>query len=88
MKALLGLTVVFFAVVLAIVGWMKNLTNQLKNEKSESLPLFYNFTGEILPTLSLYWLAFANASLAGAVNLFIMGSLLFHLRRKEARLRG
>lgn len=52
----LGLALVFFAIVLAVVGWMKNLGSRLKDKDGKSLPVFFNFKKELLPILGGYWI--------------------------------
>lgn len=51
----LGLALVFFAIIFAVVGWMKNLASRLKDEEGKSLPVFFKFKKEILPTLLVFW---------------------------------
>lgn len=51
----LWLALVFFAIIFAIVGWMKNLASRLKDKEGKSLPVFFKFKKEILPILLVFW---------------------------------
>lgn len=52
----IGLSSIFLVIVLAIVKWMKNLENYLKDKDGKGPLVFFNFKKELLPMLGGYWL--------------------------------